>query len=79
MEGVKILVDGQERSITDKEGYYKLDQVWLEISLIYHVCGSFLLLFRVDLIISQLPNIDHPVLLFWMNTYCLHLKYSLGQ
>ncbi|KAK8998240.1 hypothetical protein V6N11_083633 [Hibiscus sabdariffa] len=27
VEGVKILVDGQERSITDKEGYYKLDQV----------------------------------------------------
>ncbi|XWS31841.1 hypothetical protein CRYUN_Cryun23aG0110800 [Craigia yunnanensis] len=27
LEGVKILVDGQERSITDKEGYYKLDQV----------------------------------------------------
>ncbi|XP_022770793.1 nodal modulator 1 isoform X1 [Durio zibethinus] len=27
VEGVKILVDGQERSLTDKEGYYKLDQV----------------------------------------------------
>ncbi|KAK8650653.1 hypothetical protein V6N13_140281 [Hibiscus sabdariffa] len=27
VEGVKILVDGQERSVTDKEGYYKLDQV----------------------------------------------------
>ncbi|XP_031274126.1 nodal modulator 1 [Pistacia vera] len=27
VEGVKILVDGHERSITDKEGYYKLDQV----------------------------------------------------
>lgn len=27
MDGVKIIVDGQERSITDKEGYYKLDQV----------------------------------------------------
>ncbi|GMI76019.1 hypothetical protein like AT3G62360 [Hibiscus trionum] len=27
VEGVKILVDGQERSITDKEGCYKLDQV----------------------------------------------------
>ncbi|KAA8549068.1 hypothetical protein F0562_000752 [Nyssa sinensis] len=25
--GVKIIVDGHERSITDKEGYYKLDQV----------------------------------------------------
>ncbi|GLU07247.1 hypothetical protein SLE2022_242110 [Rubroshorea leprosula] len=25
--GVKIVVDGQERSITDKQGYYKLDQV----------------------------------------------------
>ncbi|XP_047316648.1 nodal modulator 1 [Impatiens glandulifera] len=25
--GVKIIVDGQERSTTDKEGYYKLDQV----------------------------------------------------
>ncbi|KAF5745936.1 putative carboxypeptidase regulatory region-containingprotein [Tripterygium wilfordii] len=27
VEGVKIIVDGYERSITDKEGYYKLDQV----------------------------------------------------
>ncbi|KAK3194298.1 hypothetical protein Dsin_025608 [Dipteronia sinensis] len=27
VDGVKILVDGHERSITDKEGYYKLDQV----------------------------------------------------
>lgn len=30
VEGVKILVDGHERSITDKEGFYKLDQVlWI--------------------------------------------------
>ncbi|XP_016491513.2 uncharacterized protein LOC107811149 [Nicotiana tabacum] len=27
IEGAEILVDGQKRSITDKEGYYKLDQV----------------------------------------------------
>ncbi|WMV31780.1 hypothetical protein MTR67_025165 [Solanum verrucosum] len=27
IEGVEILVDGQKKSITDKEGYYKLDQV----------------------------------------------------
>ncbi|KAD3338151.1 hypothetical protein E3N88_33672 [Mikania micrantha] len=27
VSGVKIVVDGIERSITDKEGYYKLDQV----------------------------------------------------
>lgn len=27
VEGVKIIVDGHERSITDGEGYYKLDQV----------------------------------------------------
>ncbi|KAK1574965.1 hypothetical protein Q3G72_001403 [Acer saccharum] len=27
VEGVKIFVDGHERSITDKGGYYKLDQV----------------------------------------------------
>ncbi|KAL0848642.1 hypothetical protein Bca101_021889 [Brassica carinata] len=27
VEGVKILVDGNLRSVTDKEGYYKLDQV----------------------------------------------------
>lgn len=27
MDAAKIIVDGQERSITDKEGYYKLDQV----------------------------------------------------
>ncbi|KAL9435513.1 hypothetical protein AB3S75_021731 [Citrus x aurantiifolia] len=27
VEGVKILVDGHERSITDRDGYYKLDQV----------------------------------------------------
>ncbi|EEF47245.1 carboxypeptidase regulatory region-containingprotein, putative [Ricinus communis] len=27
VEGVKIIVDGHERSMTDKEGYYKLDQV----------------------------------------------------
>ncbi|XP_071689841.1 uncharacterized protein [Rutidosis leptorrhynchoides] len=27
VDGVKVLVDGVERSITDKEGYYKLDQV----------------------------------------------------
>ncbi|KAM7276017.1 hypothetical protein ACFE04_017883 [Oxalis oulophora] len=27
VEGVKIIVDGHERSVTDTEGYYKLDQV----------------------------------------------------
>ncbi|BBG92681.1 Carbohydrate-binding-like fold, partial [Prunus dulcis] len=27
VEGVRIIVDGHERSITDKQGYYKLDQV----------------------------------------------------
>ena len=27
VEGVKIIVDGHERAITDKQGYYKLDQV----------------------------------------------------
>ncbi|KAJ1412555.1 Immunoglobulin-like fold [Sesbania bispinosa] len=27
VEGVKIIVDGHERSITDNQGYYKLDQV----------------------------------------------------
>ncbi|KAE9598205.1 hypothetical protein Lal_00003964 [Lupinus albus] len=27
VEGVKIIVDGHERSITDNKGYYKLDQV----------------------------------------------------
>ncbi|KAK9950537.1 hypothetical protein M0R45_006023 [Rubus argutus] len=27
IEGVKIIVDGHERSITDKQGYFKLDQV----------------------------------------------------
>ncbi|CAK7348450.1 unnamed protein product [Dovyalis caffra] len=27
VEGVKIIVDGHERSATDKEGYYKLDKV----------------------------------------------------
>lgn len=27
VDGVKIIVDGQERSVTDKQGYYKLDQV----------------------------------------------------
>lgn len=27
VEGVKIIVDGHERSSTDKRGYYKLDQV----------------------------------------------------
>ncbi|WCJ22340.1 Carbohydrate-binding-like fold [Euphorbia peplus] len=27
VEGVQIIVDGHERSTTDKEGYYKLDQV----------------------------------------------------
>ncbi|XP_059659411.1 uncharacterized protein LOC132306162 [Cornus florida] len=27
VDGVKIVVDGHERSTTDKEGYYKLDQV----------------------------------------------------
>lgn len=30
VEGVKIIVDGHERSITDKEGYYKLDQVYVQ-------------------------------------------------
>ena len=29
VDGVKIIVDGQEKSITDKEGFYKLDQVML--------------------------------------------------
>lgn len=27
VDGAKIEVDGHERSITDREGYYKLDQV----------------------------------------------------
>ncbi|KAK9281445.1 hypothetical protein L1049_004347 [Liquidambar formosana] len=27
VDGVKIIVDGNERSVTDKQGYYKLDQV----------------------------------------------------
>ncbi|KAA0046704.1 nodal modulator 3 [Cucumis melo var. makuwa] len=27
VEGVKIIVDGHERAVTDKEGFYKLDQV----------------------------------------------------
>ena len=27
VDGVKIIVDGHERFVTDKEGYYKLDQV----------------------------------------------------
>ncbi|XP_041018341.1 nodal modulator 1 [Juglans microcarpa x Juglans regia] len=27
VEGAKIIVDGHERSVTDKQGYYKLDQV----------------------------------------------------
>lgn len=27
VEGVKIIVDGRERFITDEHGYYKLDQV----------------------------------------------------
>lgn len=27
VDAAKILVDGHERSMTDKEGYYKLDQV----------------------------------------------------
>lgn len=29
VDGVKIIVDGQERSVTDKQGLYKLDQVFL--------------------------------------------------
>lgn len=33
VEGVQIIVDGHERFITDKQGYYKLDQVlkWGEV------------------------------------------------
>lgn len=27
VDGVKVIVDGNERSVTDKNGYYKLDQV----------------------------------------------------
>lgn len=27
VEGVKIILDGHERAVTDKEGLYKLDQV----------------------------------------------------
>ena len=27
VEGVKVIVDSHERSITDNQGYYKLDQV----------------------------------------------------
>lgn len=27
VDGVRIIVDGHERCVTDKEGYYKLDQV----------------------------------------------------
>ena len=29
VDGAKVLVDGQERSVTDENGYYKLDQVSL--------------------------------------------------
>lgn len=27
VDGAKVSVDGQERSVTDENGYYKLDQV----------------------------------------------------
>lgn len=33
IEGVSIIVDRQERSITDKQGYYKLDQVSFSLFL----------------------------------------------
>lgn len=31
VEGVKILVDGSLRSVTDKDIYYKIDQVYLNV------------------------------------------------
>ncbi|KAI7745608.1 hypothetical protein M8C21_033454 [Ambrosia artemisiifolia] len=47
VDGVKIVVDGIERSITDNRGYYKLDQVLPNMALVadikavsYDVCGS---------------------------------------
>jgi hypothetical protein len=44
VEGVKILVDGSLRSVTDKEGYYKLDQVYVNAIFnlnLYHIpCSS---------------------------------------
>ena len=33
VNGVKIIVDGHERLVTDKKGYYELDQ---EISICAH-------------------------------------------
>lgn len=47
VDGVKIIVDGQEKSITDKEGYYKLDQVKLFhgtyiTRVLHHICFNLL-------------------------------------
>lgn len=39
VEGVKIIVDGHERSITDNQGYYKLDQV-LILEVVLHLAHS---------------------------------------
>lgn len=33
VDAVEISVDGQVRSVTDSLGYYKLDQVWVLVSL----------------------------------------------
>lgn len=37
VDGAKVLVDGQERSVTDESGYYKLDQVSLASNLITYL------------------------------------------
>nr|KYP47590.1 Nodal modulator 1 [Cajanus cajan] len=35
VEGVQIIVDGHERSITDNQGYYKLDQVLICVNVLH--------------------------------------------
>lgn len=40
VEGVKIVVDGNLRSVTDNEGYYKLDQVYNIFKLYFNVHTS---------------------------------------
>lgn len=51
VDGVKIVVDGQERSMTDREGYYKLDQVKL------FLCSWLLSIFYICLLIFLLSLI----------------------
>ena len=67
MDHAKIIVDGHERSKTDREGHYKLDQVKMMLFFIvvaifmlssYH---SILYFMYYELIIDKDVNYEHSI------------------